>query len=151
MFICMPKVKFIIHFFLEILHFKELCNFIGWQHLGPWLEIQSFARYGVGVEISIKILVFTLDYFQEKLMTKFFKKSKKPYFGAMWRFWPFLKKDSVFKYSNYLPLCQKLEKTNMPFLSKMLNWRMGWMNIQTEGQTDNHDFVGTSVGRGSNY
>ena len=29
MFICMPKVKFIIHFFLEILHFKEPCNFIG--------------------------------------------------------------------------------------------------------------------------
>ena len=27
--ICMPKVKFIIHFFLEILPFKEPCNFIG--------------------------------------------------------------------------------------------------------------------------
>ena len=44
---------------------------------------------GVGVKISIKILVFTLDYFQEKLFTKFLKKFQKPYFGAMWPFWPF--------------------------------------------------------------
>ena len=62
-----------------------------WAH--NWrMETQSFARYGVGVEISIEILVFTQDYFQEKLMTKFFKKSEKPYFGAMSPFWPFLPK-----------------------------------------------------------
>ena len=35
MFMYTPKIKFIIHFFLEILHFKEPCNFIGWQHLDP--------------------------------------------------------------------------------------------------------------------
>ena len=29
MFICRPKIKFIIHFFLEILHFKESCSLIG--------------------------------------------------------------------------------------------------------------------------
>ena len=29
MFIFMPKIYFIIHFFLEILHFKESCNLIG--------------------------------------------------------------------------------------------------------------------------
>ena len=34
-FIYLPKIKFIIHFFLDILHFKEPLNFIGWQHLGP--------------------------------------------------------------------------------------------------------------------
>ena len=27
--------NFIIHFFLEILHFKESCNLIGWQHFDP--------------------------------------------------------------------------------------------------------------------
>ena len=27
----------------------------------------------------------------------------------------------------------------------------GWMDRQAEGQTDNHDFVGPSVGWGSNY
>ena len=88
----MSKVEFIIYFFLELSHFKEPCGFIGWQHFGPKMETQSFARYGVGVEISTKILAFTLDYFQEKLMTKFFKKSKKPYFGAMRQFWTFLPK-----------------------------------------------------------
>ena len=35
MFICMQKINFIIHFFLTILHFKESCNLIGWQHFGP--------------------------------------------------------------------------------------------------------------------
>ena len=28
MFICMPKINIIIHFFFEILHFKESCNFL---------------------------------------------------------------------------------------------------------------------------
>ena len=64
MFICMEKIKFIIHLFLTILHFKESCDLIGWQHFGPKLELQNFARC-VG-EISITILVFILEYFQEK-------------------------------------------------------------------------------------
>ena len=80
----MPKIKFTINFFLEVLYFKEPCNFIGLQNLGPYLETNSFARYGTGVEISITILVFILDYFQEKIVTKYFKKSKKSYFGAIW-------------------------------------------------------------------
>ena len=29
------KINFIIHFFLMVLHFKESCNLIGWQHFGP--------------------------------------------------------------------------------------------------------------------
>ena len=37
----------------------------------------------IGGEISTTILVFILDYFQEKQITKFFKKSKKPYFRAI--------------------------------------------------------------------
>ena len=61
-------------------------------------------------------------------MTKFFKKSKKSYFGAIFViFCPnlglneFSRKNaqSVFKYANYLPPCQKSEKTNEPFLRKM--------------------------------
>ena len=77
MFFCMPKINLIIHFFLEILHFKKSCNLIDQQHLDPSLENQNFARYGIHGEISITIIVFDLDYFQEKLMTKLFKKSKK--------------------------------------------------------------------------
>ena len=52
MFICMTKINFIVHFFLEILHFKESCNLIDWQYFGPWLENQNFARHGIGGEIS---------------------------------------------------------------------------------------------------
>ena len=63
-------------------------------------------------------------------MTKFFKKTKKTYFGAILsaflpKFGPkmnFLEKRSlsVFQYSNYLTLCQKLEKPNGLFLRKLL-------------------------------
>ena len=34
MFISMPKINVIIHFFFEILDFKESCNFIGSNHFG---------------------------------------------------------------------------------------------------------------------
>ena len=114
-----------------------LSAYSGWQHLGTYLETQNFARYGVGFEISIKILVFALDYFQEKLMTKFLKKSKKPYFGVKKGWKIFLEKRlSVFKYSNYLPSSQKSEKTNMPFLRKILNWGMdGHTDLRTDRQT----------------
>ena len=43
-------------------------------YIWPKLETKNFVRYGIGDEISITILAFNLDYFQEKLMAKFFKK-----------------------------------------------------------------------------
>ena len=76
------------------------------------------------------ILVFILDYSQEKLMPEFFKKSKKTHFGVIWglfaQIWAkmnFLGKRalSVSKYSTYLPSFQKSEKTKEPFLRKMSN------------------------------
>ena len=78
-----PKINFIIHFFLEILQFKESFNLIAQQHFGSILENQNFARYEIGDEISITISIFILDYFYEKLITKFFKKCQKPYFGDL--------------------------------------------------------------------
>ena len=127
MFICM-KINFIINFFLELLHFKESCNLIGQQHLGH--NLRNFIRYGISGEISLTILVFILDYFQQKLMTKVFKKSKKPCFGAICgSFCPNLGKN---KFSRKKGLCQlsnipiiyivqKIKKTNEPFLRKMPN------------------------------
>ena len=47
---------------------------------------------------------------------------------------------SVFKYSNYLPSCQKSQKTNEPFLRKIPNG-------QTNRGTGNGDFIGPSIGR----
>ena len=113
MFIFMQKINFIIHFFLTILRFKESCNLIGWQHLGPWVETQNYAGY-VG-EISITILVFITDYFQEKLTWQNFPKNPKnllPKFGPKMDFHG-KGALSVFQYSNSLPLCQKkTEKSN---------------------------------------
>ena len=48
---------------------------------------------------------------------------------------------SVFKYFNYLALRQKSEKTDEPFLRKLLNC---W----TDRQADNSDFIGISFGWG---
>ena len=76
------SINFIIHFFLDILHFQESCNLTGQQHFDPQLE-KHFARYGIGGEIRVTVLVFILDYFLEKLMANFFKKSKAPQFRAI--------------------------------------------------------------------
>ena len=97
---------------------------------------QNFARYGIGGKISITILVFTLDYLQEKLLTKFFKRPKKPYFrtilGLLYsnlgQKWIFLEKRalSVFKYSTYL---KKLFTHS---------WEKCQTDIRREGQTGRH-------------
>ena len=67
---------------------------------------------------------------RKTIITKFFKKSIKPYFWghsgpSLPKFgqkWIFLEKRAlpVFQYSNYLPLCQKPVKPNEPFLRKLL-------------------------------
>lgn len=31
----LPKINFFIHFFLDILQFKESWSLIGWEHFGP--------------------------------------------------------------------------------------------------------------------
>ena len=120
-FICMPKINFIIHFFLEIWSFKESSNLSGWQHFGLQLENQNFARYGITGEISITISVLILDYLQEKLIL--------PKYGQKWSF---LEKRalSVFKYSSYLPRA-KIKKYNEPFLRKMANY---WVDRQRSRQ-----------------
>ena len=75
----------------------------------------NFARFEIGGEMST-ILLFTVDYVQEKLMNKIFQNSKKPYFwlllpkfGQKMDF-PRKKVCQIFKYSNYLPSRQKSQK-----------------------------------------
>ena len=132
----MPKINFIIHFFLEILHLKESCNLTGWQHFCSQLENQIFARYGTVGEISTTILVSILDYFREKLKTKFSKKSKKPYFGAILD--PFCPNLRKIEFSWKKGLCQFLDipiiyhhaKNQKKLLSHF------WEKCQTDGRTD---------------
>ena len=92
MLICMPKIHFIVLLLLGILHFKESCNLIGEQHFNPKLKNQNSVKYEIGSEISITILVFILDYFQEKLMPEFFKTPEKKYIYMWHHFGPFLPK-----------------------------------------------------------
>ena len=142
MFIYIPKINFIIHIFLEILHFKEssilahnLQTIWDW-----WWNINT-------------MLVSILDYFQEKLITKFFKKSQKPYIGVTlvvfaqtWvkMSFPGKRSLSVLRYSNYLPSCQKLEKNYWTTSEKNTELTDGQMGRQTS------DFIGPSIGWGSN-
>ena len=86
MFICTPKINFIIHFFLEILHLK--IKEFDWL-TAFWL-ITREPEHGISGEISTTISVFILDYFHEKIMTKFVKNFKKPYFEP---FFPILGKN----------------------------------------------------------
>ena len=85
--------------------------------------------------MSITILVFIKDCFQEKLTWQNFSKNpKNPILDPLWalldplcpnldRKWIFLEKRAltVFQYSNYLSLCQKSEKPKESFLRKLLN------------------------------
>ena len=128
----MLKINFMIHFFLEILHFKNPAIWLANSILAQNSENQNFVKYGTGDEILITILVLILHNFQEKIMRSFFKKSKKNYFratlGPSFQIWVKLKTPgkkalSIFIYSNYFPSWKKLEKTNDPILRKMPNWR----------------------------
>ena len=80
----------------------------------------------------MKVLVFILDYFQLELTWRnFSKNSQKAYFEAilgpflpkLGQKWIFLEERalSVFQYWNFLPLCQKSEKSNEPLLRKLLD------------------------------
>ena len=81
-------------------------------------------------------------------MTKFFTKSKKPYFGAiLGSFWPNLGKN---EFSWKKGPCQFL---NIPITyhhtknQKKLMLHSEKNGILREGQTDNDDFIGPTIGQ----
>ena len=86
------KTNFIIHFFLEMLHFNKSWNFIFWQH---W-ELQ-FCQIWDWWWNNNKI-IFHFRLFPRKTNDNFLKKSqKKPYFGAILDpFYPNLGKKWIF-------------------------------------------------------
>ena len=154
----MPKVKFIIHFFLEILHFKEPCNFIGWQQMGAITRGPEFCQiWGWCWNIN-KDISFHFRLLPRKTNDKFFKKIQKTLFGAMWPFWPFLAKPGqkwiflekrISQFLNIPIICHRAKNQKKLICHSWGKcWTDGWMGRQTEGQTDNHDFVEPSVGRG---
>ena len=151
MFICRQKINLSFTSFLRYyIQFKESWNFIGWQHFGSLLETQNFARYGG--EISITMLFFILDYFQEKLTWQNFpKNSENPILRPLWALFAqifaqmnFPGKKRLCQFLNIsiviASLCQKSEEINEPFLRKMLNC---WTSRQTDRQ---QRFYGTLLG-----
>ena len=145
-FICMRKTNFIIHFILEILHFKQSCNLIGWQHR----ELEFCLIWDWWWNIKNKISFHFRLYTRKSNDKSFQKKSKKnlfwghfgPFLPKFGQKWIFLEKIvlSVFRYSNYLSLCQKSAKTFEQFPRKTPNWR-------TDRQRDDCDFIRPSVGK----
>ena len=103
-FTCMPKIYFIIHFFLEILHSKESCNWLK----AFWLITQEpeFCQISYWWWYTNNSMSSHFRLFLRK-MIKFFKKSKNPYFGAILNpFYPNLGKNE-FSWKN--GLCQFLK------------------------------------------
>ena len=91
-----------------------------------------------------------LDFFQEKLMTKCFKK---PYFGdILGSFCPnsgkteFFWKERLCQFLN-IPIIYHRAKNQNKLISH--SWEKCWTDGQTDRRTDNGDFIGPSLGRGS--
>ena len=77
----MPQINLTINFFLDILHFKDPCYFIGQQHFEPSPTNQNFARYGIGSKLSIIMFVF-FRFFPGIANKIFFQRIQKPYYGG---------------------------------------------------------------------
>ena len=73
-------------------------------------------------------------------------------FAQIWAKYIFLEEgaQSVFKYSNYLPLCKKSEETGNSFLRKNFELTDGQTDRQTDKQTDTHTGNGSFIGRDPN-
>ena len=141
MLICMQQITHSLTFFLR--YCKEISSllfWVIWASLVTPKKIESIWRNFWCLFASKKrtsFFPFSLRYckdianllfwvlFPGKLMTKLSKKSKNPYFGViLGNFFPYLWKNkfslTVLRYSNYLPWCEKSEKTNNPFLIREL-------------------------------
>ena len=117
--------------------FDLLSLFRSWKQYSKNIENieknQNSARYGIGSAIPITILIFILHFLPRETNDNIFKKIHKNHnLGRFWALFPkfrqkwiFLEKRAlpVLRYSNYLPPCKKLEKSNEPFLRKVLNWQ----------------------------
>ena len=127
MFICMPKVNFIIHFFLEILHFKEF----DWPT--AFWPITRELEFCHNNNISFHFRLFpgkTKDEILGAILGPFPQN-----FGKNEFYW----KKGLCQFLN-IPImyhhAKNQKKTNDPFLRKMLNWRKdGRTDKKTDRQT----------------
>ena len=106
-----------------------------------WAYNWSFARYGVGIEISKKYISFHFRLIPRKTNDKIQKTVFRghaailAFFAQIWAkiTFPGKKALSVFKYSNYLPSCQKSEKTDV-IPEENAELTDGWTNRRKDRQ-----------------
>ena len=129
--------------FILFLRYYILKNPAIWLAVPIWgLEFCQIWDWWWNINNNIS---FHFRLFPRKTNDKIFQKIKKPNFGAILGPFSWSKGLSVVRYSNYLPSYKKSAKTIEPFLRKTPSWRV---DRRTDGQTDNGDFIGPSVGRG---
>ena len=77
---CLSECQKWTSLFASYLRYYILMNPVIWFANGILVHNskQNFTKYGNSGEKSMVILVFILPHYEEKLMTKLFKKSKKP-------------------------------------------------------------------------
>ena len=122
---CMHKISFIIHFFLTAL--QRILQFDWPAAFWPICQDPKFWQicwWNINNNISFHFRLLPI----KTSMTKFFKKSYlgvilDPFCPNFRKKWFFLEKraQSVIQRKNYLPLRQKSENHNEPFLRKLLD------------------------------
>ena len=137
MFICMSKINFIIHFFLETLHFKESCDVIGiLTTFWPITRETEFCQIWDWWWNINNNITFHFRLFSRKTDDKIFQKIPKTLFwGHLDPFCPNLGKIEFFWEKG---LCQFL---NIPIIyhraknqKKLMSH--SWEKCRTDGQTD---------------
>ena len=136
MFICRQKTNFILHAFL-----KTDC----WYFCPKKLELCQIWDW------CWNIKTFILDYFQEKLMTNFFKKSKGIILGSIWalfaQIWSKMNlggKDGSASFQIF-QLFTIMSKIRLMSHSWGKYWTNGCTYRQTDRKTGNSDFMEPSA------
>ena len=139
----MQKIRLFYWFVLEICLIKKSCNMIGLEHFGPYPKNKNFPKYAICAGPQQIIWISSIDQIQQKLMTKFSNKLKKPCFWPILALFPNFGKKNFPEYPalpgttsyEFLAPCQISEKFNDTIPRKRLDRR-------TDGRTDRPYFIG---------
>ena len=125
MFICIPKINFVIPFFLEILQFKETCSLIGRQHFFcPITQEPEFCQIWGWWWNTNKNISLHSRLFPGKTSGKIFQKiPQNSILGPFWALFAQIWAKIIYHRG------KNQKKTNDPFLIKIPKW-------QTDGNTD---------------
>ena len=153
MFICIPKINFVIPFFLEILQFKETCSLIGRHHFFcPITQEPEFCQIWGWWWNTNKNISLHSRLFPGKTSGKIFQKiPQNSILGPFWALFAQIWAKIIYHRG------KNQKKTNDPFLIKIPKWQTDGntdrqIERQTNRQTDRHkgNFIGPPVGRGPN-